>query len=79
MQRESNIKESVKPEILSRSCALAAKLLGPLLVPLQVLLADCRPRVAHRLDKVLEHERRLEQLVRLDLHPGHLHRARVAR
>ncbi len=59
--------------------AFTSKLLRPVLVPMQIFTADRRPRALDRLDEVLHLQRRLQQLLRIDIDPIHLDRTLVAR
>jgi hypothetical protein len=54
-------------------CAFAAKLGGPIFVPLQVICADGRTCAFDRLHEVLECQWWFEQLIGVDLCPRHLH------
>lgn len=58
---------------------LTTKLCRPFGVVLEILSTDCRPRSLDRLDKVLDHEWRLQELIRVDIHPSHLCCPLVAR
>lgn len=60
------------------SAALAAKLLCPLCAAHQILLGHGRPAGLDGLDKVLDLERWLLQLVAVDLGPGHFLCAGIA-
>lgn len=60
------------------SSSLTPKLRRPVRAFLQIVSADRRPRGLHGLDKVFENERGLEELVAVDVDPGHFDGLRVA-
>jgi len=60
------------------SRTLATKLGRPFRVPAQVVPAHGRPGRLDGLDEVLDHQRRLEELFRVDLGPCHFHGAGIA-
>src|SRR5690242_19774729 len=62
----------------TRLRALTPKLLCPIRVLCQIVTADCRPAALDRLDKVAHAQRRLEQLVAVEVGPGFFHGLRVA-
>lgn len=66
-----------RPSRKIRSCAFTAEFLSPFSVPCEILTANSWPRVLHCLDKILQSESWLQELIRIDVEPVHFHCARI--